>query len=227
MQVFYVPEHAGSEWVSVHQSKPRDFYDMDNLESEHLVNGNGLVLPLPDLNAKVTVDVINEVVPTIRTDIDGEKMSNARGRCNEDNGMTEYERQKWEQVARNQEKMDSLHLRKLSVALQPAQPNKRTKIIDDPDYEVVGEFLCDNEDLYNGTQKRNEGKITTMNDIFSRTTDMPKIKIIVNEYGQPVGENYRKFASAIGCQVRKILPVQFNDWRSVPLGKKLQVWDNL
>ena len=25
MQVFYVPEHAGSEWVSVHQSKPRDF----------------------------------------------------------------------------------------------------------------------------------------------------------------------------------------------------------
>jgi len=44
---------------------------MDNLESEHLVNGNGLVLPLPDLNAKVTVDVINEVVPTIRTDIDG------------------------------------------------------------------------------------------------------------------------------------------------------------
>jgi len=71
VQVFYVPEHAGSEWVSVHQSKPRDFYDMDNLESEHLVNGNGLVLPLPDLNAKVTVDVINEVVPTIRTDIDG------------------------------------------------------------------------------------------------------------------------------------------------------------
>jgi len=44
---------------------------MDNLESEHLVNGNGLVLPLPDLNDKVTVDVINEVVPIIRTDIDG------------------------------------------------------------------------------------------------------------------------------------------------------------
>ena len=44
-------------------------------------------------------------------------MSSARGRCNEDNGMTEYERQKWEQVARNQEKMDSLCLRKLSAAL--------------------------------------------------------------------------------------------------------------
>jgi len=55
-------------------------------------------------------------------------MSSARGRCNEDNGMTEYERQKWEQVARNQEKMDSLRLRKLSVALQPAQPNKRTNV---------------------------------------------------------------------------------------------------
>jgi len=58
----------------------------------------------------------------------GEKMSSARGRCNEDNGMTEYERQKWEQVARNQEKMDSLRLRKLSAALQSAQPNKRTKV---------------------------------------------------------------------------------------------------
>ena len=55
-------------------------------------------------------------------------MSSARGRCNEDNVMTEYERQKWEQVARNQEKMDSLHLCKLSAALQPAQPNKRTKV---------------------------------------------------------------------------------------------------
>ena len=55
-------------------------------------------------------------------------MSSARGRCNEDDGMTEYERQKWEQVARNQEKMDSLRLRKLSAALQPAQPNKRTKV---------------------------------------------------------------------------------------------------
>jgi hypothetical protein len=71
VQVFYVPENAGSEWVSVHQSKPRDFYDMDNLESEHLDNGNGLVFPLPDLNAKVTVDVINGVVPTSRSDIDG------------------------------------------------------------------------------------------------------------------------------------------------------------
>lgn len=71
VQVFYVPEHASFEWVSVHQSKPRDFYDMDNLEIEHLDNGNELVLPLPDLNAKVTVDVINGVVPTIRTDIDG------------------------------------------------------------------------------------------------------------------------------------------------------------
>ena len=66
-----------------------------------------------------------------------------------------------------------------------------------------------------------------MNDIFSRTSDMPKIKIIVSEYGQPVGENYRKFASAIGCQVRKKLPVRFNDWRVVPLEKKIQVWDDL
>ena len=55
-------------------------------------------------------------------------MSSARGRCNEDDGMTEYERQRWEQVARNQEKMDSLCLSKRNAALQPTQPNKRTKV---------------------------------------------------------------------------------------------------
>ena len=60
-----------TEWVSVHQSKLRDFYDMDNLESEHLDNGNGLVVPLPDLNANVSVDVINRSVPVVRTEIDG------------------------------------------------------------------------------------------------------------------------------------------------------------
>ena len=40
-------------------------------------------------------------------------------------------------------------------------------------------FIC--IDLHSGTQNGRE--ITTMNDIFSRTVDMPKIKIIVNEYG--------------------------------------------
>jgi len=71
IQVFYIPNPVDTEWVSVHQSKPRDFYDMDNLESEHLDNGNGLVVPLPDLNANVTVDVINRSIPLVRTEIDG------------------------------------------------------------------------------------------------------------------------------------------------------------
>ena len=71
VQVFYVPDPVDTEWVSIHQSKPRDFYDMDNLESEHLDNGNGLVVPLPDLNANVIVDVINRSVLVVRTNIDG------------------------------------------------------------------------------------------------------------------------------------------------------------
>lgn len=56
---------------------------------------------------------------------------------------------------------------------------------------------------------------------------MPKIKIRANELGQPIGENYRKFVSDIGCQVRKTLLVRFNDWRVVPIGMKDQVWTNL
>jgi hypothetical protein len=39
-------------------------------------------------------------------------MSSARGRGNGDDDLTEYERQKWEQVARNHEKMESLRLKK-------------------------------------------------------------------------------------------------------------------
>jgi hypothetical protein len=55
-------------------------------------------------------------------------MSSARGRGNEADGMTEYERQKWEHVARNQEKMDSLGVRELRAALKPVHPTKRTKV---------------------------------------------------------------------------------------------------
>jgi len=71
VQVFYVPDPIDMEWVAVLQSKPRDIYDMDNLDSEHLDNGSGIVMPLPDLNANVTVDIVNGVVPSVRNDIDG------------------------------------------------------------------------------------------------------------------------------------------------------------
>jgi len=71
VQVFYVPDGIDSEWVSVSQSKPRDYYDFDNLEIEHIENGNGQVGSLPGLNVGVTVDVVNGIVPAVRTDIDG------------------------------------------------------------------------------------------------------------------------------------------------------------
>lgn len=44
-----------------------------------------------------------------------------------------------------------------------------------------------------------------MEAIFARTPDMPKIIITLNEYGQPVGKNYRQLSSVIGCLVRKKL----------------------
>ncbi|WVZ90037.1 hypothetical protein U9M48_036370 [Paspalum notatum var. saurae] len=126
---------------------------MDNLESEHFDNGNGLVVPLPDLNRPVTVDVVNGIVSAVRTDID---------------------------------------------------------------------------DLRNGTNKKRKGRgITTLDDIFSRTPDMPKIKITMNEFGRPVGENSRKLSSAIGCQLRKKLSVGCDDWRLVDPKKKLEVWTDI
>jgi len=47
-------------------------------------------------------------------------------------------------------------------------------------------------------QKKKGRGISRLDDIFSRTLDMPKIKIMLNEYGQPVGENSRRLAGAIG-----------------------------
>ena len=68
IQVYYVPEDH--DWSVAVQSKPRDVYDLDNLENEHTDNDIGSVWPLHDLSADVTVDIVNGVVPSVRTDID-------------------------------------------------------------------------------------------------------------------------------------------------------------
>jgi hypothetical protein len=83
VQVYYVPDPVDTEWAAVVQSKPRDVYDFDNLENEHIDNYSGLIIPLPDLNRNVTVDIINGIVPFVRTDIDGiivEKKKPKKGR---------------------------------------------------------------------------------------------------------------------------------------------------
>jgi len=83
-------------------------------------------------------------------------------------------------------------------------------------------------DLLSGTQQKRDGRgITQMNDIFLRTADMPKIKVTLNEYGQPVGETARKLASVIGCQVRKKLSIGCKDWRLVDPKKKIAVWNDI
>jgi hypothetical protein len=66
-----------------------------------------------------------------------------------------------------------------------------------------------------------------MNEIFSRKPGMPKIKITVNDHGQPVGETYRQFDSAIGCQVRKTIPAHYKDWRDIPYALKDKVWEDM
>jgi len=46
-------------------------YDLDNLHNEHTDNDIGSVWPLRDLSVDVTMDIVNGVVPSVRTDIDG------------------------------------------------------------------------------------------------------------------------------------------------------------
>jgi len=83
-------------------------------------------------------------------------------------------------------------------------------------------------DFQNESQNKSKGRgITRLNDIFARVPGMPKIKITLNEYGQPIGHNSRWFASAIGCHVRLKLPVGCADWRLVDVEKKFEVWTDL
>ena len=67
-------------------------------------------------------------------------------------------------------------------------------------------------------------KITTMKSIWGRQ-NKPKLKLEINEIGQPIGTSTTRFANFIGTQVRtKGFPVEYDDWRKVPLSLKLGLW---
>lgn len=63
-----------------------------------------------------------------------------------------------------------------------------------------------------------------MDEVFARKPGMPKIKVMVNEYGQPVGENARRFSGAIGVHVRRKISIACADWRLVNEDLKDAVW---
>lgn len=63
-----------------------------------------------------------------------------------------------------------------------------------------------------------------MEDVFSKTPDMPKIRVTLNEHGQPIGKNARQLSSVIGCLVRKKLSVRCKDWRLIDIEEKNAVW---
>jgi len=65
-----------------------------------------------------------------------------------------------------------------------------------------------NDDPTNSTKKKRNGRgLTKKNDVFSRTPDMPKLKISLNDRGQPIGKNSKELARVIGIEVRKKLSI--------------------
>jgi hypothetical protein len=54
-----------------------------------------------------------------------------------------------------------------------------------------------------------------------------KIKILLNDHGQPIGKNARQLSSAIGCQVRKKVSIACTDWRLVDGKKKYVLWTDM
>jgi len=47
------------------------------------------------------------------------------------------------------------------------------------------------------------------------------------QYGQPVGKNYRQLSTVIGCMVRKKLSVHCSDWRLIDAEENDAVWDEV
>ncbi|KAM0897692.1 hypothetical protein ACQ4PT_022407 [Festuca glaucescens] len=74
------------------------------------------------------------------------------------------------------------------------------------------------------SEEREVRKITTMKSIWGRQ-NKPKLKLEVNEIGQPCGNSATRFANFIGTQIRtKGFPLAFDDWRKVDLPLKLGLW---
>ncbi|XP_062182055.1 uncharacterized protein LOC133886331 [Phragmites australis] len=233
---------------TVVQSKPRDMYDMDDIAENENLNNNHFV-ELPDLRSNVTVNVVASDVPCVRTDIDGGKMPSA-ARNGNDSLPAEYDKQRLANIAANKRRLAALDIPSMNTSVQQCQPNKKAKknqwasdvarerpnLRPRPQRNSQEEQGCEegaNEELTapnlnDGIQdKRNGRGITRKENIFSRTPDMPKLKIELNDYGQPVGENSKQFASVVGCQVRKKLPLGCDDWRLVDPEKKYELWTDL
>jgi hypothetical protein len=84
------------------------------------------------------------------------------------------------------------------------------------------------DDIQNDDKTKRAGRgITKMEEIFARTPEMPKIKVLLNDRGQPIGKSARQFSSAIGCHVRKKLSIAYTDWRLIDIEKKLELWTDM
>ena len=56
---------------------------------------------------------------------------------------------------------------------------------------------------------------------------MPKIKILLNDHGQPIGKDARPLYNVIGCQVRRKISLASMDWRLVDDEKKYELWTDI
>uniref|UniRef100_A0ACD5VQC6 Uncharacterized protein n=1 Tax=Avena sativa TaxID=4498 RepID=A0ACD5VQC6_AVESA len=91
---------------------------------------------------------------------------------------------------------------------------------DQPSKEITPEIVDEIVDDEKGGRK-----ITLKANIYS-SMNKPKIKIPLNEHGQPIGPDATEFAF-IGTLVRKHIPPKNLEWRDVDEEKKLLVWDHL
>uniref|UniRef100_I1PJB6 Transposase Tnp1/En/Spm-like domain-containing protein n=1 Tax=Oryza glaberrima TaxID=4538 RepID=I1PJB6_ORYGL len=227
IQVYYVQDPVDTEWFAVRQSKPRDLYNMSETEKDDLGNDTEVSIILPDVHPNSTMNISVEETVFVRTDIDGiiveankpKTKNNGKGKRKVTDG-------------RNMVPRGDHNLR--SRSRNNLEENVDENVGDDPEYQPEEDAMDDNEvdveetlELEQVQQKKKEGRgITQKLNIISRVGEA-KIKITLNEFGQPVGLDSEEFATTVGTFVRKKIPVACGDWRDVDIKDKLKVWEDV
>ncbi|CAN6222756.1 unnamed protein product, partial [Urochloa humidicola] len=157
---------------------------------------------------------------------------------------TEYEMQRNANILANEKRIQKLNLRALSheVSSPLKKKKKAARVVGSED--VIGRNILSStrltaarvglqagnanaEEPVGALHVQEKKKVrgpTKKANIFA-WQNKPKLKVEINEYGQPCGDSSTEFANFIGALVRtKGFPLAADDWRKVEARHKYKLW---
>ncbi|KAM0861893.1 hypothetical protein ACQ4PT_045591 [Festuca glaucescens] len=208
-QVYYVPEANDKGWCAVVQNKkPHDTYSMTALDDENKDDGHD--------NEGLLVDLHTGVDPNIDyAFVSHRKKQNT---VSQTEAPTRQLRSSSRLNADTQTELESTH-----VQLDESEGMHESGLLTLHTNDLA---LLRTWSMFFGVpgQEREVRKITTMKSIWGRQ-NKPRLKVEINEIGQPCGKSGTRFANFIGTQIRtKGFPLAFDDLKKIDLPLKLGLW---